>query len=195
MSFGVLTVASRGEIVHNTILDNKANIPEYARSLSSWGAPGAGILVGQDANISVYSNIIGGNSVGIFIATAQGWKNTCRIEYNDVYDNVAEGDYENWNGNFSNKIMSSDWNYTKGVKTEVDENPVISFSTWSHTKYYPNPPAVASTNVSTDPFFVDPARGDYRLAADSPLIGRGRSGSHIGAYPPATQKAGEGEFK
>ena len=40
-----------------------------------------------------------------------------------------------------------------------------------------------------DPLFADPMKGDYRLAADSPLATKGRNGGYIGAFPPIGKAA------
>ena len=42
----------------------------------------------------------------------------------------------------------------------------------------------SETDFSTDPKFVDAAKGDFRLAANSPLCNAARDGGYIGALPP-----------
>jgi hypothetical protein len=44
-------------------------------------------------------------------------------------------------------------------------------------------PPFEQHSISTDPGFVDPAKGDYHLTAGSPCKGKGRNGEDLGAYP------------
>lgn len=47
----------------------------------------------------------------------------------------------------------------------------------------PAPDLKAETDLSLDPHFVDPAAGDYRLRADTPLVHQGAF-EYLGALPP-----------
>lgn len=51
------------------------------------------------------------------------------------------------------------------------------------------------SDVSVDPLFAERLKGDFRLSLESPLIGRGRGGGHIGALPPAGSGAGSEGFR
>ncbi len=50
-------------------------------------------------------------------------------------------------------------------------------------------------DLSVDPLFAERLKGDFRLSLESPLIGRGRGGGHIGALPPAGSGAGSEGFR
>ncbi|MFH1724182.1 MAG: PDZ domain-containing protein [Elusimicrobiota bacterium] len=52
-----------------------------------------------------------------------------------------------------------------------------------------------NTDIALDPLFAERLKGDYRLSLESPLIGRGRGGGHIGALPPAGAGAGADGFR
>jgi len=51
------------------------------------------------------------------------------------------------------------------------------------------------TDVALDPLFAERMKGDYRLSLESPLIGRGRGGGHIGALPPSGSGTGADGFR
>lgn len=51
------------------------------------------------------------------------------------------------------------------------------------------------SDVSVDPLFAERLKSDFRLSLESPLIGRGRGGGHIGALPPAGSGAGSEGFR
>ncbi|MFA6030582.1 MAG: hypothetical protein WC969_12065 [Elusimicrobiota bacterium] len=51
------------------------------------------------------------------------------------------------------------------------------------------------SDLSVDPLFAERLKGDYRLSLESPLIGRGRGGGHIGALAPVGSGAGGEGFR
>ena len=50
-------------------------------------------------------------------------------------------------------------------------------------------------DLSVDPLFTERLKDDYRLSLESPLIGHGRGGGHIGALPPAGAQTGAEGFR
>ena len=196
---GIYISGSNGTVSNNTILYHKAaGTKEFIRSLSAYGGLGIGILVGPGSNVSIENNIVYDNSAGIFVAAGETTR--YRVEYNDIFQNtVPTGNTGPWgifsSMDFADYLTGSDWNFSRGVKMRNESAPILSLSSWNHTYYAPNPIPISRTNLSQDPFFNDPTQDDYRLAADSPLVGRGRGGTYIGAFPPIEQKAGTGEFK
>ncbi|NOY87348.1 MAG: PDZ domain-containing protein [Deltaproteobacteria bacterium] len=196
-SKGIYISGSRGTVSNNTILYYKVGTEAFINDLKNGGyggynVTGVGIYVGQGSNVSIENNIVYDNSAGIYVQA--GETTHYRVEYNDIFQNTMETG-QTGSRDFADYLTGSDWNISKGVKKRHESSPILSLSIWDHNYYAPNPMPLSRTNLSRDPFFNDPVRGDYRLAADSPLVGRGRGGTYIGAFPPIEQKAGTGEFK
>ena len=193
---GIWVQNVNGTISNNTIAYHNISTVEFIKGIRYGGINGAGIHVGPGSNVSVENNIVYDNSAGIYLQGNARY----RIEFNNIFQNTVPQGGTGPVGifastSFEDYLTGSDWNISKGTVHRFESAPVFSLSSWSHDYYAPNPIPLSRTNLSQDPFFNDPTRGDYRLAADSPLIGRGRVGTFIGAFPPVEQGAGEGEFK
>ena len=196
-STGILIENSSGTVTNNTVLYQKVPFDQVAYyggryAMGFDATKGVGIHFSGNSNVSIESNIVCENNVGIYFAVPETAR--YRIEYNDVFRNISGG--KKGSGNYTLTIDGPDWNYVNGVRQEEKESPVLQlFNEYRHLMFSPNVATVSPTNLSVDPLFQDLIREDYRLAADSPLVGRGRGGSYIGALPPVGRKVGEGDFK
>ncbi|MBN2719863.1 MAG: hypothetical protein JXR72_02045, partial [Proteobacteria bacterium] len=197
ISRGIFVSGGGGEIVNNTIVYHKVEKNTFIGNMSAnFGPDGSGISAVNGARVSLENNIVFENSAGIFLGPdCQG-----RVEFNDIFQNTMPTGGTGPVGifgstSFESYLTGSDWNISKGVQHRYEEAPLLSLSSWHHHYWGPSTIQLSQTNLMQDPFFNDPVRGDYRLAPDSPLIGRGRGGVHIGAYPPVAGGAGEGAFK
>lgn len=111
------------------------------------------------------------------------------LEYNNVFQHLIESIakhhvYEDVQLKGANSNYLSEFHYYSKMA------PLLSLSSDQTTitpmlKFEPS-----STNINSNPFFVDQQKGDYRLSADSPLVGKGRGGNYIGAYPPIIPEQG-----
>lgn len=157
---GIEIDSSRADIESNTIVNqNKGEV--HWRHFS-----GIGVLLLENANVSLYNNIIAYNHSGIFMNADRN--NVWRIEHNDIYGNRVG------NVNWDTAVMM--------IKKDGKIVP------WKRL-------GLSNTNVCVDPIFVDLFNKDFRLRAGSPLVDKGLGGTYIGAFPPVGQEVGEGEFK
>jgi len=141
--------------------------------------PGVGISLSAAKNVTIINNIIGGHNIGVL-----GNENSqFVVEYNAFYMNAAPG--KAWGGNNSYAVGAASGNVLSGYKRDETSAPLLSLASW--TKVVCTPYLmfqVSQSNTNSDPFFADRMKNDYRLAADSPLVSKGRNGTFIGAYPP-----------
>ncbi|MDD3925357.1 MAG: trypsin-like peptidase domain-containing protein [bacterium] len=177
---GVVVHQSQAEITNNTIIDNACPTDifcEYVGRLNV--VPGAGISLFEAKNVTIINNIIGGHNIGVL-----GNENSqFVVEYNAFYMNAAPG--KAWGGNNSYAVGAASGNVLSGYKREETSAPLLSLASW--TKVVCTPYLmfqVSQSNINSDPFFADRMKNDYRLAADSPLVNKGRNWTFIGAYPP-----------
>ncbi|NOY87350.1 MAG: PDZ domain-containing protein [Deltaproteobacteria bacterium] len=177
---GIWISGSRGTVSNNTILYYKVGTETFINGLknSRYNITGVGIYVGQGSNVSIENNIVYDNSAGIYVQA--GETTHYRVEYNDIFQNTTKtGQTED--GDYADYLTGSNWNFSKGTRVIKKSSPLLTVYGWEHNYFAPIPVPRSRTNLSQAPFFNDPTLDDYRLAADSPLVGRGRGGTYIGA--------------
>ena len=175
------------QIINNTIIENRVSNDNFNNQLySSKGKTvlGAGITI-RGGNAMIYNNIIAFNNVGCLVSPfAQA-----TLEYNDVFQHLIDSKVWYQGGNI--QIKGGNSNYLSEINYEYKMAPLLSLVESDKTtitpvlKFEPS-----TTNINSNPFFVDSSKGDYRLANDSPLIEKGRGKSYIGAFPPIVPKQG-----
>lgn len=187
---GITVWDSQVEISHNTILDNSLSPDEFpavlhSKTLYSPDPPGVGIKLWWGTTALVFNNIVGQNNIGILVNP------DCQatIEYNDVYGHFIQSKVWSPKMFVEVRVAGGNANYLSGIRYESVMAPAFSLEPYRHlyTPFLQFTPS--QTNLSVDPLFADPLKGDYHLAADSPLAGKGRGGTYIGAYAPVGQPA------
>jgi len=126
------------------------------------------------------------------------------IDHCTIVNNGGDG-YGDWSGSGVKTIKNSIicFNGRYGIYSHRDTPKAISYNdVFGNSKgnYYegywgpPTPftPSPGTGEISTDPLFMDPAVGDYRLSENSPCIGAGEGGTNMGASfsicaPPENQ--------
>jgi hypothetical protein len=152
--FGALFVSFSGgggsgkniDVINNTITGNSATEPEPS------GAVGGGLfvdLLNPSESANVFNNIIFGNSTNN--ADDQGGEDIFLL--NDGF----AGSIEFFNNDFSQTCFSDDL----GVSVTCDLTGITNLN--------------AGGNLLLDPLLVDPAGGNFNLAANSPVINQGDS--------------------
>jgi hypothetical protein len=187
---GGLWLAGQSDISNNTIVENRLPAAEFLKRLYKSGlTAGTGVeLVVRGSRAVLYNNIIASNSIGVLVDPSV----QATIEYNDFFMNTLEpatiktgwalndnhADLQAANSNLLSQIARS----TQKIRGNLIDTftPQLLFTP-------------SQTNISADPLFVDPMKGNYRLAADSPLLGRGRGKDDIGAFPAAAAAGESGD--
>jgi hypothetical protein len=185
-SAGGINASGSVEIINNTIIENRVSNDNFNNQLYvSKGKTvlGAGITI-RGGNATIYNNIIAFNNVGCLIAPAS----QATLEYNDVFQQLI--DSKVWHVPFEDvQVKGGNSNYLSEINYQYKMAPLLALAASDNTTITPvlkfEPSA---TNSNSNPFFVNPQKGDYRLAADSLLAGKGRGDSYIGAYPPIAPK-------
>jgi hypothetical protein len=183
---GGISTSGSVEIINNTIIENRVSNDNFNNQLySSKGKTvlGAGITI-RGGNATIYNNIIAFNNVGCLIAPAS----QVTLEYNDVFQHLI--DPTALHRAFEDiQIKGCNSNYLSEINYQYEMAPLLALAASDKTTITPvlkfEPSA---TNIYSNPFFADSQKGDYRLAADSPLTGKGRGGSYIGAFPSVDLK-------
>ncbi|MDI6870942.1 MAG: FlgO family outer membrane protein [Bacillota bacterium] len=184
---GIAVWGSQVELSHNTILTNRVPAGQFPYALhKTYGTsiPGVGVLLQAGTNCLAFNNIVGNNDVGFLVAPGV----QATIEYNDVYGHLIAP--KTWSPKmfFEVRLTGGNANYLSGIQHEYVMAPAFSPDPHRHlyTPFLQFAPS--QTNLSADPLFADLLKGDYRLAADSPLATKGRGGTYIGAFPPVGQE-------
>lgn len=160
---GVRVIASGGQIfVANNVITNN-----HSTATSSSGG-GGGLYLDVTSGSMVVNNLIYGNSArrgaGVLFRTGD-----TMFYHNTVADNQATGD--GFGGGLS-AIFPAEPEVRNGIfwgntGTAGNENFYQIDVTYSIVEGG----SVGEGNLAVDPLFVDPAAGDYHLAANSPAIG------------------------
>jgi membrane-associated protease RseP (regulator of RpoE activity) len=177
---GGIWVAGNVEIGNNTIIENRVSSEDFLKVFyKSQAITGVGILVNVPGSRAlVFNNIMASNAIGVLLDPGV----QATLEYNDIFMhtlgpatmktgwalNNNHADLVAVNSNILSQIKYTSRKVGGDFVSTIE--PSLSFQ--------PSP-----TNMSADPLFADPMAGDYRLSADSPLVGRGRGKGDIGAFP------------
>lgn len=158
------------DVYHNTIVENRVTTKELLENIAD-RITGIGIAVTATGQAEIINNVIAYNNIGCL------FEGNSRVtaEFNNVHQHFIE-ETSMSAGGIQRVIMSANSNFLTAIRFETRGNETV------HTTVHYSP---SPTNLNLGPLFVDPRGGDYRLAPDSPLIGKGRGGGFIGAFPPA----------
>lgn len=176
---GGLSINAKGSIyiINSSITENSFTLE------NNYNVGGAN--VNSDNNIVLLNNIISGNSgyYGGLALYAYDNSSVINLVNNTVTDNTGTNDAEGCGGAYIYIWQSSLEMYNNILHGNAGPSSANDLQIQSYSdpiiKGYNNlfDPAKASVtftesdgNLNTDPLFVDPANGDYRLNADSPLI-------------------------
>ncbi|HSW37921.1 MAG TPA: PDZ domain-containing protein [Acidobacteriota bacterium] len=167
-----VSIDGKVDIHHNTIVENRVTPKEFLeRMVKNEGITGIGIAVTEAGQAEIINNVIAYNNIGCLFES----NSRVTAEFNNVHQHFVEETSMPAGGSTRSIIMSANSNFVTTIRFKMVASDIV------HTiiPYTPSP-----TNINVGPLFVDPRTGDYRLAPDSPLIGKGRGGSFIGAFPP-----------
>jgi parallel beta-helix repeat protein len=187
---GGIRVNGQAVISNNNIIENRVSIEEFGSRIYKSGGrevPGVGIEIIAGSTAQIYNNIIAFNTIGCLIDPTSH----TNLEYNDLYQQVIEAKELalGFFGGVPITIRGANSNVLSKIQIDSKEPPLLSLDTTTTYTYTPvllfQP---SSTNISADPLFNDSFNSDYRIVNDSPLIGKGRSNSFIGAFPPVDPK-------
>lgn len=173
---GILISSGKAEITQNTVLENQVPPDPFP------GTAGVGIMILNDAAAVVSNNIVANNSIGVMV----GPNAQATVEYNDVFGQFIQS--KTWTrGNNEYHVQGGQANFLSEIAYEYKPQPIFPILNFDPNRHYYTLVLrfqPSQTNLSVDPLFVDRLNGDFRLAPDSPLVNRGRGGTHIGALPP-----------
>lgn len=191
-SDGIAVYGSKAEINGNTIIENSVSAEVFADGAFLCGGTsefsgslcGVGVMAGGDSAANIYNNIIAYNNIGCMV-----WPGAqAIIEYNDVFQNLVAPvttQEKSFSGTVLVQVKAANANFLNGIEQAIMPGETKTYIFTPVLQFQPS-----ATNLSVDPLFADRMNNDYRPAADSPLAGKGRGGSHIGAFPPVSGKSG-----
>ncbi|MBI4051636.1 MAG: right-handed parallel beta-helix repeat-containing protein [Elusimicrobia bacterium] len=184
-----------------------------------------GILVDSSKDVSIQRCLVQNNKSGVWIEMSKvnfsdsvvyknlggiGWstisyglgleeESTIELKNNTIISNGDCGAFvtscDRCQIRFFNNLLSG---HERGIWLDNYSTPRYSIV---HNDFYANvkdntlKTNIDPTNIFLDPLFVNPAEGDFRLRAESPLATRGLGGTYIGAFPPVGTEPGSGDFK
>ncbi|MDF9831690.1 right-handed parallel beta-helix repeat-containing protein [Parabacteroides sp. PF5-6] len=128
---------------------------------------------------TIYSNEASSNGGGVYAGLATLTNNT-------IYGNEATdgGGVNAFNGALTNNIL---W----GNKGANGKDLYASSTTGSHNLIGSLPEGgspAGNNHLTGNPYFIDPANGDFRLGIQSEAIAAGKDGENPGAWPTVTFK-------
>lgn len=168
--FGISISNFKADIHHNLIEANGAGIAvkqsnTNIRNNTIVLQKVYGIEIGPNSEATIYNNIAAFNTFGIYSDVSS----VLKMGFNNVYGNFATKEFPLVDGSYIRRDRLITRNGEK-----------------IHITIYPAYNLKADTDLTKDPKFVK-LGSDYRPAADSPLAQeKGKDGTFIGAFPPAT---------
>lgn len=169
-AYGISISKFKADIHHNLIEANGAGIAvkqsnTNIRNNTIVLQKVYGIEIGLNSEATIYNNIAAFNTFGIYSDVSS----VLKMGFNNVYGNFATKEFPLVDGSYIRRDR---------LITRNEEK--------IHITIYPAYNLKADTDLTKDPKFVK-LGSDYRPAADSPLAKKkGKDGTFIGAFPPAT---------
>ncbi len=149
-----------------------------------------GVSIGEGSyGIEVRNCLLYGNDSGVAVKNSPGGKPPCTANVHDC--TIVDNDYgfRCYNktdvnaltdgGQITNSYNNIVWSNRFAIAQLLNGGYVIADHTDFNGTNWPG-----EGNIQADPLFLDAARRDYRLAANSPCIGTGRDGATLGAKFP-----------
>ena len=149
-----------------------------------------GVSIGEGSyGIEVRNCLLYGNDSGVAVKNSPGGKPPCTANVHDC--TIVDNDYgfRCYNktdvnaltdgGQVTNSYNNIVWSNRFAIAQLLNGGYVIADHTDFNGTNWPG-----EGNIQADPLFLDAARRDYRLAANSPCIGAGRDGATLGAKYP-----------
>ncbi|MEO0086219.1 MAG: right-handed parallel beta-helix repeat-containing protein, partial [candidate division WOR-3 bacterium] len=126
--------------------------------------------------------ITGNGDRGIYLSTMSG-DGRATIDHCTIVDNEVSGIYDANEGPGTKVTSCIIARNGRGISFDgkKDETIVVSYSCLNNRDTN-NDDFDGAGNITSDPKFVNPAKGDYRLKAGSPCKGTGADGSDMGCF-------------
>ncbi|MCF7793527.1 MAG: hypothetical protein K9N09_06300 [Candidatus Cloacimonetes bacterium] len=161
------------------------NSSKFVNNYSGWGDGGSQSIINCESNIEnlkIINSLFGNNSSACLISSNAG------LEFTNCVSGADQGYIFYWEYlSVINSILWNDdetflnvWHY--GTVADILHSDIRG---GQNAFYQNNTINWLEGNISSDPLFIDPDNGDYRLLADSPCINAGTpdtTGLNLPAY-------------